>query len=78
VGADRVIAFFGALRRRHAVHVERRVEVNGQPGALLWFGRQYLLLTADLSGDKVHEVHSMMNPDKLEYLRGQLAGERTG
>ena len=78
VGDDKVIAFFGALRRHHEIRVERRVEVNGRPGALLWFGRQYQLLTVDLRGDRIREVHSIMNPDKLRYLREQLAGEPTG
>jgi RNA polymerase sigma-70 factor (ECF subfamily) len=78
VGADNVIAFFGALRRHRAIQVERRIEVNGQPGALLWFGRQYQLLSVDVRGDKIREVHSIMNPDKLRYLCGQLAGEHTG
>lgn len=78
VGDDKVIAFFGALRRHHEIRVERRVEVNGRPGALLWFGRQYQLLTVDLRGDKIREVHSVMNPDKLRYLREQLASEHAG
>ncbi len=73
VGADRVIGFFGALRRHRAVQVVRRIEVNGQPAALLWFGRQYQLLTVDVRGDRIHEVHSIMNPDKLAYLHGQLS-----
>jgi hypothetical protein len=77
VGVDKVVAFFGALRRHRAIRVERRIEVNGQPGALLWFGRQYQLLTVDLRGDKVREVQSIMNPDKLAYLCGQLAGGQT-
>ncbi len=74
VGVDKVLEFFGALRRHHSIRVDRRVQVNGQPGALLWFGRQYQLLTVAVRGDRIHEVHSIMNPDKLEYLRRQLAG----
>ncbi|MGA9276318.1 sigma factor-like helix-turn-helix DNA-binding protein [Ilumatobacter sp.] len=72
VGADKVIAFFGALRRHRAIHVERTIEVNGQPGALLTFGQQYQLLTVDSRGDTIHEIHSIMNPDKLTYLHEQL------
>ena len=48
----RSIAFFGALRRHHAIEVDRRIEVNGQPGHSLWFGRQYQLLTVDLRGTR--------------------------
>lgn len=74
VGAGAVLAFFGALRHHHDVRVERRVEVNGHPGALLRFGRQHQLLTVAVRGSRVAEVHSIMNPDKLRYLHGQLAG----
>jgi RNA polymerase sigma-70 factor (ECF subfamily) len=74
LGAEKVVAFFGALRRHHSIRIDRRVEVNGQPGALLWFGRQYQLLTVDVRGGKIQEVHSVMNPEKLEYLGRQVAG----
>ncbi len=75
VGVDRILEFFGALRRHHSVRIERRVEVNGQPGALLWFGRQYQMLTVSVRGGRIHEVHSVMNPDKLKYLGRQLDGD---
>jgi RNA polymerase sigma-70 factor (ECF subfamily) len=74
LGADNVVAFFGALRRHHPIRIDRRVEVNGQPGALLWFGRQYQLLTVDVRNGKIQEVHSIMNPEKLGYLGRQVAG----
>jgi len=51
---------------------------TGRPEALLWFGRQYQLLTVDLRGDRIREVHSIMNPDKLRYLCEQPASELTG
>jgi RNA polymerase sigma-70 factor (ECF subfamily) len=72
-GADAVVAFFRALRRRHRVEVERLVEVNGATAALLWFGRQYLLLAVDARDGRVREIYSILNPDKLRYLSGQLA-----
>lgn len=78
MGADAVVAFFGALRRHHQIRVERRIEVNGRPGALLWFGRQYQLLTADLRPDRVTDVHSVLSSDKLRYLHGQLVRTMTG
>lgn len=79
VGADRVAAFFGALSRRLAVRDVRRVELNGRPGAVLRFGDQVQVLAVDVEVDgdgdagKVREIHSIMNPDKLSYLRRQLA-----
>lgn len=74
VGVEKVLEFFGALRRHHSIRIERRIEVNGHPGALLWFGRQYQLLTVDVRGGKIQEVHSIMNPEKLDYLHRQLVG----
>ena len=39
----------------------------------MWFGRQYLLRAVDVRGGTIHEIHSILNPDKLGYLRRQLA-----
>jgi RNA polymerase sigma-70 factor (ECF subfamily) len=75
VGIAGIVSLLGAYRRRVPVEVEQRVEVNGQPAALLWFGEQYQLLAVDIGADRVREVDSIMNPVKLEYLRRQL-GER--
>ncbi|HEY6745173.1 MAG TPA: RNA polymerase sigma factor SigJ [Mycobacteriales bacterium] len=77
-GAEEVVAFFGALRRHRSIEVERRVEVNGRPAALLWFGRQYQLLAVDVRAGHIREIHSIMNPDKLEYLSRQLATQTVG
>ena len=74
-GPAEVIVYFGALRRHHSIRVERRVEVNGASAALLWFGRQYQLLAVDVRAGYVREIHSIMNPDKLEYLSRQLAAQ---
>ena len=74
IGSDKVLEFFGALRRHHPIRIERRVEVNAQPGALLWFGRQYQLLTVAVRGQRIHEIHSIMNPAKLDFLTRQLDG----
>jgi RNA polymerase sigma-70 factor (ECF subfamily) len=75
VGAESIVGFFGALRRRHPVQVDRRVETNGQPAVLLWIGRAYLLLSVDVRDGRICEVQSILNPDKLGYLRRQLAGQ---
>ncbi len=47
--------------------------MNGQPAATLWFGRQFALLALDVRGDKIREIHWIMNPDKLRYLQHQLS-----
>jgi nucleoside-diphosphate-sugar epimerase len=52
----------------------RPANVNGRPAATLWFGRQFALLALDVRGDQIQELHWIMNPDKLRYLRRQLLG----
>jgi RNA polymerase sigma-70 factor (ECF subfamily) len=74
VGADRVAPFFGALRRHLAVTGVQRVEANGRTAALLQFGRQHQLLAVDVRDGRIREIHSIINPDKLRYLRHQLQG----
>jgi RNA polymerase sigma-70 factor, ECF subfamily len=73
LGAERIVQYVGTLRRHRPVRDVRRVDVNGQPAATLWFGRQFALLALDVRGDKIQEIHWIMNPNKLRYLRRQLA-----
>jgi RNA polymerase sigma-70 factor (TIGR02957 family) len=62
----------------------RRVEVNGQPGAM-WLepeGKIISVLALDISDGQVQAVRSIVNPDKLQHLgepadmRALLRGER--
>jgi RNA polymerase sigma-70 factor (ECF subfamily) len=76
VGAEAAVRFFGALRRRLDVTEVQRIEVNGGPGALLRFGRQVQVLTIAVADGKVREIDSVMNPDKLRYIRAQLAARQ--
>jgi len=48
----------------------RRVDVNGQPGALLLDdeGRVFGVMTVDIAGGQVHGVRSVVNPEKLRHL----------
>ena len=71
-GADRVVRFYGGLRQRLPLGDVRRVEVNGRPAALLRFGEQFLVLSVEVRDGKIAEIHSVLNPDKLRYLRRQL------
>ena len=73
LGAEHIVQYVGTLRRHLPVRDVRPVDVNGQPAATLWFGRQFTLLALDVRGDKIREIHWIMNPDKLRYLHQQLA-----
>ena len=72
-GADHVVRFFGALRRHLSITEVQTLEVNGRTAALLRFGRHYQLLAVDSRAGKIQEIYSIINPDKLDYLRHQLA-----
>ena len=73
LGAGQIVQYLTTLRRHLPVRDVRRVDVNGKPAATLWFGRQFTVLALDVRGDKIREIHWVMNPDKLRYLRIQLA-----
>jgi RNA polymerase sigma-70 factor (ECF subfamily) len=72
-GAADVVQFLGALRRRLPIRDVRRIDVNGQTAATLSFGRQFAVLALDVREDQIREIHWIMNPDKLRYLRHQIA-----
>ncbi len=72
-GARRVARILAAWR----VHGERfggfdmrRVEVNGQPGAMVFDAEGNLIgvLALDIAEDRVQGVRSVVNPDKLRHL----------
>jgi RNA polymerase sigma-70 factor (ECF subfamily) len=48
----------------------RRVEINGQPGALLLDGEGRLIsvMALDIADDQAHGVNSIINPDKLRHI----------
>jgi RNA polymerase sigma-70 factor (TIGR02957 family) len=48
----------------------RRVEINGQPGALLLDadGRLASAMALDIADGRIQAVHSVVNPDKLAHL----------
>jgi RNA polymerase sigma-70 factor (ECF subfamily) len=50
----------------------RRVDVNGQPGALLLDaeGRIFSVFALDIRDGRVQSIRSVVNPDKLRHLGG--------
>jgi RNA polymerase sigma-70 factor, ECF subfamily len=52
----------------------RRVDVNGQPGALLLDRRGHLfaVMALDIADGQVQGIRSIVNPDKLAHL-GEVA-----
>jgi RNA polymerase sigma-70 factor (ECF subfamily) len=52
----------------------RRVDVNGQPGALLLDGegRVFSVMALDIAGGQIQGIRSIVNPEKLRHL-GEVA-----
>jgi hypothetical protein len=71
--ARTLVAWVRAAARFGGVSV-RRVEVNGQPGAMVLdpAGRLVGVLALDIADGQVQAVSSVVNPDKLRHL-GPLA-----
>jgi RNA polymerase sigma-70 factor (TIGR02957 family) len=76
-GRDRVLRTLGAWMRavpRFGEFTLRRVEVNGQPGAITFDaeGRVVNVFALDIADGQVQAVRSVVNPDKLHHL-GEVA-----
>lgn len=68
-GREKIARLF--LRaRRIAVADVKRVEINGQPGALLLDpeGRPVVVISLDIADGLVQTVRAVSNPDKLRHL----------
>jgi RNA polymerase sigma-70 factor (TIGR02957 family) len=74
-GAKRVARTLGAWFRQGAkVGGEvRRVDVNGQPGAVLMAGGGVVaVMSLDIADGRIQGIHSIVNPDKLQHV-GEVA-----
>jgi RNA polymerase sigma-70 factor (TIGR02957 family) len=73
----RTLAAWGRQGRKLAGVTQRRVEINGQPGALLFDadGKVFGALALDIFEGRVQSVRSVVNPDKLRHL-GNVADMR--
>jgi RNA polymerase sigma-70 factor (ECF subfamily) len=52
----------------------RRVDVNGQPGAMMLDreGRVFSVMALDIAEGQIQGIRSIVNPDKLHHL-GEVA-----
>jgi RNA polymerase sigma-70 factor (ECF subfamily) len=76
LGVEPVVKYVGNLRHRLDLRDVQTLEVNGQPAATLWFGRQFALLALDVRGDTIREIQWIMNPDKLRQLHRDAPSSR--
>lgn len=67
--AQMLLAWWRAAARFGGATV-RRVEVNGQPGAMTLDsdGRLISVIAVDIAGGQIQAVNSLVNPDKLDHL----------
>jgi RNA polymerase sigma-70 factor (ECF subfamily) len=73
----RTLAAWGRQRRKLTGVTVRRVDVNGQPGALVLDaeGRVFSVFALDIRDGRVQSLRSVVNPDKLRHL-GDVADMR--
>lgn len=66
-GADRIADLFWAITRRAGGDMQASIgSVNGEPAILRWYqGRLHSISTIIIDGDRITQVLSVLNPDKL-------------
>ncbi|MGH2745654.1 MAG: RNA polymerase sigma-70 factor [Thermoleophilaceae bacterium] len=66
----RTLAAWGRQGQRLTGATVRRVEVNGQPGAMILDGEDRVIsvMALDIADDRVQGVRSVVNPEKLRHL----------
>jgi RNA polymerase sigma-70 factor (ECF subfamily) len=70
----RTLRAWGKLAARLLPVTFRRVEVNGQPGAIAFDpqGRVINVMALDIADGRIQAIRSVVNPDKLHHL-GEVA-----
>jgi len=72
-GAERVARFFFGAREKLMPRdvVRRVVEINGQPGIVVYHqGQVFGVLTMDVAEGHIRNIYIVRNPDKLQRLSG--------
>jgi RNA polymerase sigma-70 factor (ECF subfamily) len=74
-GREKVARFVRGVSERYLAGARIEVaEINGGLALVAWVGDQVLAVTAfALRGGLISEVQNMMNPEKLDFVRRQLA-----
>jgi RNA polymerase sigma-70 factor (ECF subfamily) len=70
VGVESIIRLVTGLRRRYWADLDAMVvTVNGEPGLCLRIGGRLIAVMAiESSGDRIHSVYAVLNPDKLAAI----------
>ena len=73
-GLEPVLRFAAGLYRKYPVGEDVRwVEANGHPAVFLERGGLRQLISVHITGGRITEIHTILNPEKLSYLERQLA-----
>lgn len=78
-GRDAVLKLLLGIRRgavNHGVAIETSVaDVNGEPAMVVSVGKRIdSVYVCSIADDRIVALHVVRNPDKLQYLKGQLRG----
>jgi RNA polymerase sigma-70 factor (TIGR02957 family) len=76
VRVARTILAFSRFAERFGGYTTRRVEVNGDPGAMAFDreGNLFSVITLEVAGGEVQAVNTVVNPEKLTHL-GEPVGD---
>ncbi|MEV5914579.1 RNA polymerase sigma-70 factor [Streptomyces chartreusis] len=74
-GRDKVFRFLAGATRTFMAGVElTAIEINGSPALAAWAGDSLMsVVVLDVRDELVGHAWAMMNPDKLDFVRRQLA-----
>jgi len=75
VGATKVGRLFMGLARKAGADARIEIrEINGEPTMIVTTVEgQLVVIALDVAGERIHGLRAVVNPDKLRYLRHQLA-----
>ncbi|MFE6285448.1 RNA polymerase sigma-70 factor [Streptomyces sp. NPDC057877] len=73
-GSAKIVRFLQGVLPKYAVGMEYRMaEINGAMALAGWTGDELtIVMSFELRDGRIAQVHSVMNPDKLGFVRRQL------
>ena len=79
-GADRVARFFMGLSHKFAEPFGQMqmVEINGLPAFMVFVNGDLHVTSIEVESGRIRRFYDVVNPDKLAYLRRQLAQKGNG
>jgi RNA polymerase sigma-70 factor, ECF subfamily len=80
VGREKIVRFVIGLLLKAPADLRLEIaDVNGQPAMLLFTGaRLWDVCSFEVVNERIQTLHAVLNPDKLAYIRRQVAAREQG